>query len=206
MAEASFAERLARVYHTVRGDGEPLLSKLRRTCCDMLRDRGCERVEQHVEPDGPLNGRMLLVSGHDRPDGGPDVEVYISLEDRVGVRVARSLVDGNRAADRGVRLVVVSIDGPTVCTKKECERDIQFWLAKELCYNVTRHSLVPRHSVVGESDLPASCRVEQLPKMLDTDPVARYYDWPAGTLVRIQRVFGGSEEIPFFRCVCRAGV
>lgn len=172
------------------------MALVRQTCEEMLRDRGCERVRQHPSQESSASGRVLLVSGE-----RPAIDVYLCTEDRVGVRVGRGLIEANRGQNR--RLVMVSLDGPTVMTRKECEGEIQFLLAKDLCYNVMRHALVPTHTVVTEEELP--CPPHQLPKLLDTDPVARYHDWPVGTLVRVDRVFGGNECVPFYRCVVKAG-
>ena len=48
---------------------------------------------------------------------------------------------------------------------------------------------------------PAGVTREQLPRILDTDPVVRYHAWPCGAVVRVWRVFGGHEPIPYFRVV-----
>ena len=46
--------------------------------------------------------------------------------------------------------------------------------------------------------------VSQLPRMLATDRIAAYHDWPCGTIVRIERVFGGAEVVPYYRVVTAA--
>jgi DNA-directed RNA polymerase subunit H (RpoH/RPB5) len=61
---------------------------------------------------------------------------------------------------------------------------------------------VPRHTVVD--DPPEGVSLDELPRMLNTDTIARYYDWSVGTIVQIKRLFGGHEPIHYFRLVVDA--
>lgn len=153
----------------------------------MLSDRGCARVRVHVPPVGELG---LLAEGDAR------VRVYLCTEDRVGVKYARAVLDAGAE-----QAVVVSIDGPTPFTRKECER-IQFFTARDLCVNVTKHHLVPKHERV--TGPPAGIDAAHLPRLLDTDRVVQYYGWKVGSVVRIHRVFGGHEPITYYRVVVGA--
>ena len=42
---------------------------------------------------------------------------------------------------------------------------------------------------------------ESLPRLLTTDAVAQYYHWPVGTIVEIERRFGGHETLLYYRRV-----
>ena len=74
---------------------------------------------------------------------------------------------------------------------------MQFFCARDLAVNVTRHALVPRHERVARA--PAAA--EHLPRILESDRVVQYYGWGAGTIVRVWRCFGGHEPTPYFRVV-----
>lgn len=153
-------------------------------CEAMLRDRGCTDVRADVrDPAKPV------VTSR-------ECDVYVHAEDRVGVKFARQVME--RAREAGQELtVVVSVEGATPFTRKECGDAIQFFQARDLCVNVTRHELVPKHDVVdAEPHDPA-----HLPKMLSSDPVAQWYHWKAGTVVRVWRNFGGHEPVPYLRVV-----
>ena len=165
------------------------------TCEEMLRDRGCASVARADDLAKALEeGTRPVLRGR----GGPrDVDVYVHAEERVGVKYARAVLE---ASGDGVTCLVVSVEGPTPFTRKECEgKPMEFFCARELVYNVTKHHLVPPHEVVPEP--PEGTTRDTLPKMLETDPVARYYAWPVGTVVRVVRRFGGCEPIPYFRVV-----
>lgn len=187
-------DRLGRVHRTVHGGN--VLERVVTTCEEMLRDRGCAEVVRTPDLATAVeNGRPLLC-GREAPSGG-GFDVYVHSEDRVGVKFARAVREA--CEKQGCEAVVVSVDGPTPFTRKECGDSIQFFGVRELCYNVTRHALVPKHVPVGEP--PPGTTRETLPRMLDTDPVAQYYRWPLGTVVRVDRCFGGHEPIPYFRVV-----
>jgi DNA-directed RNA polymerase subunit H (RpoH/RPB5) len=124
------------------------------------------------------------------------IDVYISDDDKVGVKFARHVLDKSQNSD----IIVISLEGPTPFTRKECDgHKIQFMFAKDLCFNVTKHSLVPKHEVVKAP--PGNLNKDQLPHILDTDPIVQYYNWPIGTIVRVWRCYAGHEPIPYYRCV-----
>ena len=124
--------------------------------------------------------------------------MYLHAEDKVGVKFVRTVLE---AASGDV--IIISLDGPTPFTKKECDgKRIQFFLIKELCENITHHSLVPKHERV--ESLPPDILKEHLPLILETDPIVQYHNWPIGTVVRVLRSFGGHEPIPYLRVVSSA--
>jgi len=73
--------------------------------------------------------------------------------------------------------------------------DVQTFLVSELMYNVTEHVFVPRHTVLNEEESRLFIEnnkdkiadIELLPKILTSDPVAKYYNMKPGQIVRIER-------------------
>ena len=184
----------SQAHSTMHANGRDLVDRSIRTCQEMLHDRGCTKIvvdsiEQVMESPIPLpvvKGRGGLV----------DIDVFFHAEDRIGIKYARTVLDqpGNSLK------IIVSCDGPTPFARKECDcKDVQFMQVKHICVNKTLHELVPKHEVV---DLPpVGIDVKHLPRILESDPIVRYYGWPTGTIVKIMRKFGGHEEIPYFRVV-----
>ena len=130
--------------------------------------------------------------------GTADYDVFLHLEKSVGVKWARQVLE---AVIEDRRVVLVSLDGPTPFTRKECAESarVAFMLARDLCVCPTHHTLVPRHERVAAP--PDGVDAHALPRMLDTDRIAQYYDWGPGTIVRVWRRFGGHEPVPYFRRV-----
>ena len=199
--EGSVVSLFGSAFGAVHADGMKVLSRVISTATDMLRDRDLA-VRGEADALAAIEaGRPVLTSepaGDEEKAGAArvGVDVFVCGEAKVAVKFARAALD--RSAGRGV--VFVSVDGPTPFTRRACEAEgVQFFTAKQLCYNVTRHALVPRHEVVGAP--PAGVTTAQLPRLLVSDPVAQYYAWPVGTIVRVWRGFGGGERVPYFRLV-----
>jgi DNA-directed RNA polymerase subunit H (RpoH/RPB5) len=184
----------------VHADGMKVLSRVVATATEMLLARGLS-VRGETDALAAIEaGRPVLTSEPTGEEGGGaarvGVDVFVCGEAKVGVKFARAAID--RSGGRGV--VFVSVDGPTPFTRRECEAEgVQFFNAKQLYYNVTRHALVPRHEVVDAP--PDGVSTAQLPHLLASDPVAQYYAWPTGTVVRVWRGFGGEGRVPYFRLV-----
>lgn len=137
----------------------------------MLVDRGCSSVGTHPSAEEAVTQNLPLVHGE-----SPLIHVYLHSEDKVGVKYARSVME----ADPEAQLIVVSIDGCTPFTRKECDGGmVQFFTARELVNNITKHRLVPPHEKIAAP--PEGTTAEQLPKLLTTDAVAKYYGWPVGS-------------------------
>lgn len=191
--EASFISRLGRLHFTLRGEGARTLNSIVETCKQMLKDRGCDKIVTEEVIPSFQGGRAKVMAG----EGGEKAyNVFLIYEEKVGVKAARALID----ECHGVTPIVLSLEGATPFTRKECEgKDIEFFNVKDLCKNITRHCLVPVHEKVDSP--PPSVTHTSLPKILDTDKVVQYYGWRAGDIVRIRRIMGGHEPTFYYRIV-----
>jgi DNA-directed RNA polymerase subunit H (RpoH/RPB5) len=242
---------LGSVHKAVNCDGRMVLRRVITTCKEMLADRGCTSIcvhedAMHTSPVVRGTGASLRI------------EVYLHVEDKVGVKYMRQILSDDTTVEsattsvhtkkgeqaetneqgdddddrdetvefehvkpRGRKaigtfeynleqppsalnvarhVVVISPSGPTPFTRKEFERsNVQFFLTRDMCYNPTRHALVPRHEVVRCP--PEGVSREELPRLLSSDRIVQYYNWPIGTIVHIRRVFGGHEPVSYFRIV-----
>lgn len=183
----AFLARLGNIHKAIHVNGQTVLDAMLRTLGEMLTDRGFGDVQVAEDPmKEMLAGRPVVRSS---------VCVFIHMEDRVGVKFARTLVEGSK----GGQCVCVSIDGPTAFTKNEFHsKNIQFMLCKSLFVNITHHSLVPRHSLVADA---GGIEKRLLPIILDSDPIVQYFNWPAGGIVKVERLFGGSEPLSYYRLI-----
>ncbi|KAG5481369.1 hypothetical protein LSCM4_07080 [Leishmania orientalis] len=82
----------------------------------------------------------------------------------------------------------------TMDTYNRSEQDLRFELFEEdeLSVNITHHELVPKHTPLSDEELKDALHahaleLHQLPRILSTDPVARYYGLKRGQVVRIER-------------------
>ncbi|KAG5507615.1 hypothetical protein JKF63_06564 [Porcisia hertigi] len=82
----------------------------------------------------------------------------------------------------------------TIDTYNRGEQDLRFELFEEdeLSVNITHHKLVPKHTPLSDEEIKDvlhahALELHQLPRILSTDPVARYYGLKRGQVVRIER-------------------
>ena len=177
----------ARVSGATHGSAARTVHRIVTTCVEMLRDRGFADV---TAADDALE-RIVQGSAVVSASAPCRVRVFLHYEDRIGVKAIRALPsDGD--------VIFVSVDGPTPVARKEADARVQFFFARQLVFNVTRHALVPKFDVV---ESPDRIPVTQLPRILDTDPVVQYYRWGLGTVLRVERCFGGHEPIAYYRLV-----
>lgn len=98
----------------------------------------------------------------------------------------------NKYKGRRKLLVVKSINAKTR-KKIVIEHDnTEIFLEEELMHNLIDHELVPNHIVLSDDEADAmcveyKCKKHELPKLFDTDPVARYYNMKLGDVCKIMR-------------------
>tara|TARA_B100001093_G_scaffold519757_1_gene610296 strand:+ start:2673 stop:3329 length:657 start_codon:yes stop_codon:yes gene_type:complete len=87
---------------------------------------------------------------------------------------------------------------------------IQIFKYKNLVFNITRHSLVPKHEKVPRKDIKnllmklMISKLSQFPTLLTTDPVCKYYNFKVNDLIKIYRTSNGNTHT-FYRCVSNPG-
>lgn len=165
------------------------LSAVVQTAADMLRDRGCSEVTRVASDPGELQACVEAQEPAVEGAPHPRTAVFLLPVDRISVKQVRAVLRDYPTLDVAV---LVSLEGPTSFAKKEvdatCRERLHFFTFKELTYNVTRHHLVPIHRLASAA-VAAALDPARLPKLLATDPVARYYNFRPGDVVEIDRVF-----------------
>lgn len=85
--------------------------------------------------------------------------------------------------------------------------NLQIFDIKELQFNITKHVLVPKHTVVKDEKEVEDILVRyslkskfQLPIILRADPMARYLNLKNGDIVKITRVSPSSGDYVVYRC------
>ena len=198
-------EKFGTIHQTIWGDPTRVIKRIVEVSRTMITARGAVDISTPPDPIESITNEMGHVLGGVSADGQKRWDVYIHNEERVGVKYARSVVEECEKHEGVVsHAIIVSIEGPTPFTRRECDgKRVQFFLARDMCVNIVDHCLVPKHEAVSEP--PPGVKVEELPRMEATDKIAQYYDWEPGQVVRITRVFGGHEPIPYYRVVVTSG-
>jgi DNA-directed RNA polymerase subunit H (RpoH/RPB5) len=84
--------------------------------------------------------------------------------------------------------------------------NIEFFLLKDFTINVTKHTLVPKHTLISDEELTFildkyKCTKKQLPKIRPSDPVIKYYGWKTGEVCKIERDSYTTGKSIYYRCI-----
>jgi DNA-directed RNA polymerase subunit H (RpoH/RPB5) len=191
------------------------------TVSEMLRDRGCDfdavagplstaSLQRIVE--GLSDGTVKSVSSIDLPECG--VRVVLNLNVKFKVADIKKLIDdeGFSSFVLVVREKLTSVARNSAAMSEAIAmRDVGVFHLRELQYNPTRHSLVPKHEPIrDEAEIQAVMqryRLKsryQLPLILSSDPIARYLALSPGQLVCITRTSPSAGTYVLYRCCQRA--
>lgn len=201
--EKTYLSRLAQVNNTAHRSPKEIVSRCMKTVVEMLHDRCYGEIQTCQSADEVLrnmtDGRSVLQA---TKSDGEQIRVFFHNEDRVGVKQLRTWTEGGA----GDKIIIVSLDGPTSFTRKEAEEkypNVAFFTFRDLCVNITRHTLVPLHERISASELPFEIKhvQDELPVLYTTDKVAQYYDFQPNDIVRITRTAGVQEPIHYYRLV-----
>jgi DNA-directed RNA polymerase subunit H (RpoH/RPB5) len=174
----------------------------------MLLDRGCTELKAVGTGVDPV---LLCTCRDERRE---PMAVFLTDEPKVGVKSVRKLrEDAQRAGTK--HILFGCPDGLTPFATKELKEDdgsevvVEVFRKAELAFCLARHTLVPPHQLLSgqeRKELLAhlGCKASALPKLKESDPVARYFRFPTGSVVRIDRRIGNLESEPYFRCVVGA--
>ena len=197
-------------------DAATRMFRVRRTCLEMLRDRGyviapddwaaAQSLDAFKEKHGEDPRRDDLTILVER--GGPDaaaadaegaaaqIFVFFPEEPKVGVKTIKTLAE--RMRGEGVARALMVVQAAMTPFAKQCLAEmapkyiIELFQEAELLVNITKHVLVPDHRVLKPAEKQAlleryRAKDAQLPRIQHSDPVARYYGMARGEVVRIVR-------------------
>ena len=184
-------EKIGSIHSTCLVDGHKILDGIAKNCLQMLKDRGCSEVELSKNIVECMENVTPVLKGR----GIKSIDIYFSIEERVGVKFLRNILEDTNVD----KIILCSLDGPTTFTKKESEvADVQFFFFKDLFVNITKHHIVPKHELCIEQ-IPYT--KEELPKISINDPIVQYYDFPLNSIIKIYRTFGSHEPSIYYRLI-----
>jgi DNA-directed RNA polymerase I, II, and III subunit RPABC1 len=156
---------------------------MEQTLEELLRDRGCSPGAIEKKEDSWL-AKL--------PEPALPIRVYFVRGQKVGIDEIRSFA---AEENKYSALIIIYDDDITPSAKVAKSRKMQLFHINELAFNITKHVLVPEHQLLSSSEADAffeklRAKKEDLPRILATDPVIKYYGWSVGRLVRVKRRFG----------------
>ncbi|KAL7674910.1 hypothetical protein ACOME3_001181 [Neoechinorhynchus agilis] len=184
-----------------------IMYRVRKTAVQLCHDRGYyvsqDELDESFEdflakfsaPDETIKRSELSIFV--TKDSGTDtLLVSFADEEKIGTGFLKNTM-GQLEKEKCKHCIIISKGALTPSAKQfisQDSNDVRFehFLDRELVINVTEHELVPVHVVLSEEEKQSvlskyMVRENQLPRMLTSDPVARYFGLQRGVLVRIIR-------------------
>lgn len=112
----------------------------------------------------------------------------------------------NDAYGEDTNIIYVVKSKPNTFVYKEIKENDEIFLFNELVFNRTKHRLIPKHVMLNETEkrevlTTYDCRDTQIPRMVTTDFLARYYGAKAGDMFKIYRPSPSSGVYITYRVV-----
>jgi DNA-directed RNA polymerase I, II, and III subunit RPABC1 len=161
---------------------------------DMTPQRFKEKFNlgQHDTP--PRDNLTLLVEKHDDQDD--QIFVFFPDDPKVGVKPIRNYCNMMKE-ETVTKAIIVVQDGITPFAKQALAEmapryKIEHFREEELLVDITEHTLVPKHIVLTQAEKEElltryKLKDTQLPRVQQTDPVAKYFGLNRGQIVKIVR-------------------
>ncbi|CAD6191779.1 unnamed protein product [Caenorhabditis auriculariae] len=186
------------------------LWRIRKTVLQMVHDRGYlvaqEELDQPLEtfkevygdrPSERKPGRgdlTILVAHNDDPTD--QMFVFFPEDTKIGIKTIKAICQQMQEQTISRAIIVVQT-GMTPSAKQSIgdmapKYTLEHFLEAELMVNITEHELVPEHVVMTseeKAELLARYKLKdsQLPRIQQSDPVARYFGLRRGQVVKIIR-------------------
>lgn len=151
------------------------IKKVKVNVVDMFEARGFRKIR--VDGDEILaekqngDGVCCFIS-HGRKFNTQHINFYISEMNKYNIKHGIMVYD--ESTPNVKKMIDVFID-----------YYIELFSLDELQYNITKHSLVPRHTALTAQESSEIKEKKKLPYIYSSDPICRYYDIRKGSVVKI---------------------
>jgi DNA-directed RNA polymerases I, II, and III subunit RPABC1 len=112
--------------------------------------------------------------------------------------------------DENLKIIILLKEKGIGSILKEVNKDeyknIEIFLNKNMIFNITHHQLVPKHIVLNDDEIKEllekySTTINKLPKLLRSDPIAKYYGMKINQVCKIIRKSPEVGNYPYYRLV-----
>ena len=174
----------------------------------MLTDRGYTDIQEQLQSD---QYTKLTITFKMESKGEKSGVVWWVEDSKIGINHVLHFTQ--KCAINDYKKFILIIDGTvTPSAKKELTTtikelyDAEYFYTNELKINTTKHIYVPRHILLSEEEkefVRKSYRTDLInfPQILESDPVAKYFNFKSGDLIKIERMYNlytqHLDEIPF---------
>ncbi len=189
------------------------LFKVRKTVLEMIEDRNIKI---------PVIDKNLTFEQFNVQYTANNIDIYINDEENnkkvyihfynsdksFGKKTLSDLIINitEKYQDDSILVILILKDKENNLVSKELQKpnykNVEIFIQQSLIFNITRHVLVPEHRVLTEEEEKSlKFNKKELPTILKTDPVAKYYGMKTGQICRIKRPSTVSGFTYYYRVV-----
>ncbi len=189
------------------------LFKVRKTVLEMIEDRNIKI---------PVIDKNLTFEQFNVQYTANNIDIYINDEENnkkvyihfynsdksFGKKTLSDLIINitEKYQDDSILIILILKDKENNLVSKELQKpnykNVEIFIQQSLIFNITRHVLVPEHRVLTEEEEKSlKFNKKELPTILKTDPVAKYYGMKTGQICRIKRPSTVSGFTYYYRVV-----
>ena len=189
--------------------------RVRKTTMEMLEDRGYEVSEEDKNMNYEdftnrleENAIQLVATHRTNPIKMAYVAFILDAKSfsKKDLVALKALMDEKYPTNEMTVIIVQDKQTPQIA--KELLNDeyklYEIFSMKNLMFNITHHEIVPKHILLNQEEVDLMLKQyqttrSQLPKLLTTDPVAKYYGMKAGDVCKIIRQSPMTGESYYYR-------
>lgn len=174
-----------------------ILSRVYKTIIEMLEDRHYNVSDyQHQFTVDDIKTKYLennleIIVTHNTNNKQLIVLFYTG---KFGIREVNELINSlkKRKLNNVILVVEEKLTSFGLKALKNSEINYEIFLRKHLIFNITKHTLVPKHILLNKDEKnkllkTLQCKLHQLPKILKTDPISKYFNALTGQVFKIYR-------------------
>ncbi|RSH85163.1 DNA-directed RNA polymerases II 24 kDa polypeptide (RNA polymerase II subunit 5) [Saitozyma podzolica] len=173
------------------------LWRVSRTVHEMVRDRGYLIADHEISTSFDQFKNDHGASGVADADHGvrenDRIYVYFCGEKSVSKAAMKAFI-GSLDRNGARRGIIIYSEKMSSVAKKEMQSEytLEEFPESDLLVNITRHFLVPKHQIMTPEEKSAlikkyRLKETQLPRIMLSDPVAKYYGMKRGQVMKIER-------------------
>lgn len=190
----------------------------RNTIIEMLTERGYS-TSQTILTHASFVGQFPGATGNPSilnfiaSKGEQSIGVHFINEDKIAKKSLELLTNEYTAQGVGQIMLITTAKLNPACKAllKSVKINLEHFLIEELQFNITKHHLVPKHRILEESEQKAllnklRCDISNLPTILTSDPVCRFFGAKIGDVFEITRNSQTAGTAFYYRAVREPGL
>ncbi|PIA49935.1 hypothetical protein AQUCO_01300576v1 [Aquilegia coerulea] len=197
------------------------LYRIRKTALEMLKDRGYSVTDEEIQisrdgfrdkfvKENFKRESLEIIKERIKDDGKLEKVCVVFSNDpkNTGVKELKTVVTHmkHENINKGIVIIQHKVSPFAKNVVNEGRGTLEVFEEAELLVNITHHDLVPKHELLTPEQKQAvlenyTIKEFQLPRILKSDPVARYYGLTRGQVVKITRKSETAGEYITYRYV-----